>query len=54
MQKTKKAKMYKAENITIACDERCPFYYCSEPCRVKEHIEKYSKIIKAGYQCTML
>jgi len=46
----KKAKTCKAENITIICDKRCPSYYCSEPCRVKEHVEKYSKIIRSGYR----
>jgi hypothetical protein len=34
--------------------ESCPIYYCNEPCRVRNHVEKYSKIIKMGYECSML
>jgi hypothetical protein len=49
-----KPKTYRVENITIVCDETCPIYYCDEPCRVRNHVEKYSKIIRMGYECSML
>jgi hypothetical protein len=51
---TQKPKVYRVENITIVCDETCPIYYCNEPCRVRNHVEKYSKIIRMGYECSML
>lgn len=31
------------DNITIFCDERCPIYYCNDPCRLLRHVEKYSR-----------
>lgn len=50
-----KKAVYRFENLEITCDNRCPFFYCGEPCKILKHAEKYSKIIKErGYEDTIL
>ncbi len=49
-----KRKIFEAANLRVVCDERCPIYYCEDPCRVMVHVEKYSKIISRGYGCSVL
>jgi len=47
-------KTFAAANITILCDERCPLYYCSDPCRVERHVKVYSDMLRRGYRCPAL
>jgi len=47
-------KSYQVENITILCDERCPLYYCSDPCRVERHVRRHSIYMDEESSFTML
>ena len=49
-----KDRKFTAANITITCDNRCPIYYCDDPCRVKRHAETYAKLIAGGLSCAQL
>ncbi|MFQ5888159.1 MAG: hypothetical protein ACE5HY_05635 [Candidatus Hydrothermarchaeales archaeon] len=50
-----KKKVYVIDNVTIECNDMCPFYYCeSKNCKIKEHVRKYSKLIREGYTVSML
>jgi len=50
----RRRKSYRFENITILCNETCPIYYCGDPCRVRDHVEKYSKIMDEESSYTIL
>jgi len=47
-------KTFLAANLRIECNELCPIYYCGDPCRVRDHVARYAKIIRMGYECSML
>jgi hypothetical protein len=49
-----KAKTYRVENITITCDDRCPIYFCNNPCRVRDHVKKYSVLMNEEGSYTIL
>ncbi|MFQ6136062.1 MAG: hypothetical protein ACE5PM_02665 [Candidatus Hydrothermarchaeales archaeon] len=50
-----KNEVYLVENISIECNDKCPFYHCgSSTCKIKEHVMKYSKLIREGHTVSML
>lgn len=51
---SEKGKTFIAANLKIKCDERCPLYYCDDPCRVRDHAERYARIIRMGHTCPNL
>ncbi len=48
-------KVFTIDNISIECNALCPFFFCgwTDKCKLKDHVRKYTRLLKEGYTVSM-